>query len=76
MAPAGLDHLQADKATIMNRHPLDTVSLVAGVLFLLGGLRLLAGPVWLRDLSLDWVGPLALVVIGIAVLASLRTRSQ
>lgn len=60
----------------MQRHPLDIISLIAGALFLLGGLRLLAGPVWVRDLPLDLLGPLALVAVGIAVLASLRSRSQ
>lgn len=60
---------------MMQRHRLDSVSLVAGVLFALAGLRLLAGPVRLDAVPLDWIGPVALLAVGIGILASLRPRS-
>jgi hypothetical protein len=58
-----------------SRHPADAFSLVMGLLFMaLGGLYLvhdLSGP----DVDLRWVGPAALVGIGIAGLtASVRRR--
>lgn len=59
----------------MHRHRLDVVSLVSGVAFVLVGLRLLAGPVALRSLPLEWLGPAALLGVGVAMLASLRSRS-
>lgn len=59
----------------MQRHPLDLVSLVTGGLFLVLGLRLLAGPLHLGALPLDWLGPAALIAVGVAMIASLRRRS-
>ena len=57
------------------RHAADAFSLVSGLLFLaLGGFYLvhdLAGP----DIDLRWVGPAALIAIGLAGLAaSVRRR--
>jgi hypothetical protein len=52
------------------RHPADAFSLVTGLLFMaLGGFYLvhdLAGP----DVDLRWVGPAALIAIGLAGLAA------
>jgi hypothetical protein len=52
------------------RHPADPFSLVMGLLFLaLGGFYLLhdlSGP----DVDLRWVGPAALIAIGVAGLAA------
>ena len=64
-----------DPTTRRTRHPADVFSLVTGLLFLaLGGFYLvhdLAGP----DVDLRWVGPAALIAIGLAGLAaSVRRR--
>lgn len=60
----------------MHRHRLDVVSLIAGAAFLLVGLRLLAGPVAFQALPLDWLGPVALLAVGVAILASLWSRAD
>ena len=46
----------------MARHPADLLSLSFGLLFVAGGLILLSGNIdWP---SLEWVGPLAAIVLG------------
>lgn len=61
----------------MQRHPTDVFSLVAGLAFLALGLRLLGGPIHLASLRLDWLGPVALIAVGVALVASLlRSRSR
>jgi hypothetical protein len=54
----------------MSRPPFDTVAFVFGALFVLVAMLGLLGPSIARRLDLGIVFPLALVAIGIAVLAS------
>ena len=57
----------------MARHPFDTLSLAAGLLFAVCGLLLLSGG--LRGLPMQWAGPLtAIVMAGIVVLAARSSR--
>ncbi|MDQ1520632.1 MAG: hypothetical protein QOI55_1705 [Actinomycetota bacterium] len=59
----------------MNRHPLDIVSLLGGLLFVgLGGAFLLdALNTWSADLT--WVPPIVLIVLGLAgVLSTVNRR--
>ena len=63
----------------MNRDPrrVDRLSLVAGVLFVLAGVVFLLDALDVWRLRIDYLVPLALIVLGLAVLASawpLRTR--
>ena len=59
----------------MSRPPFDTVAFVLGALFVLVAVLGLLGPTVTRRLDLGVVFPVALVVIGTAVLAgSLRPR--
>ena len=59
----------------MTRHPADLVSLAFGLLFTAIGLVLLSGG--FDALSLEWVGPLAAVVLGgILILAGRSARPQ
>jgi hypothetical protein len=57
----------------MERHRLDALSLVFGLLFVTAGLLLLSGgsPVG-QDLPMEWVGPL--VAIGLGVILFLAAR--
>ncbi len=54
----------------MNRHELDPLSLVFGLLFLLGGLPLLISTSGLTFFEGRWVFPAFLVVAGVIVLAT------
>jgi cytochrome c oxidase subunit IV len=56
----------------MERHPLDLVSLVAGVIFSLVGLAFLVGALGSVDVQLRWLWPVVLVVLGLALLAGNR----
>jgi hypothetical protein len=57
----------------MARHPLDTLSLAAGLLFTACGLLLLSGG--LNGLPMQWAGPLtALVLAGIVALGARPRR--
>jgi hypothetical protein len=61
--------------THMSRPPFDTVAFVLGALFVLVAVLGLLGPTIARRLDLGVVFPVALVVIGAAVLAgSIRPR--
>lgn len=58
----------------MARHPLDPVSLVSGVVLLaLAGLWFAGGADTFVE-QLRWVGPAALVVVGLALVAAARRR--
>jgi ABC-type antimicrobial peptide transport system permease subunit len=61
----------------MERHRLDLLSLLAGLLFLAVGLgNLLAGPAAAVWLSITRLWPMLLVVTGIAVLAGIVRRAD
>lgn len=60
----------------MRRHAFDPVSFTFGVLFLAVAAAGLTGPWALRDLDLAWLGPVALVLLGVVVLlTALSPRS-
>lgn len=55
----------------MTRHPADLLSLSFGLLFAAGGLLLLSGSTdWP---SLEWVGPLAAIVLGAVLILVARS---
>lgn len=54
----------------MKRHELDVVSLVSGVVFLLVSVGYLVEAGTEHDVDLGWLIPLALVLLGVAGLAS------
>ena len=54
----------------MTRHPTDLLSLVAGLVVLALGLVLLSGGV--RDLRLEWVGPVVAIGAGALILVAAR----
>jgi hypothetical protein len=53
----------------MERHPADPVSLVAGIVFAVAGVLLLANRLDLLSQA-RWVGPLLLIVLAILMLVS------
>jgi hypothetical protein len=53
----------------MERHPADPVSLVAGIVFAVAGVLLLANRLDLLSQA-RWVGPLLLIVLAIVMLVS------
>jgi cytochrome c-type biogenesis protein CcmH/NrfF len=59
----------------MQRHRLDALSLVFGLLFVAAGLLLLSGgPTLGHNLPMEWVGPL--VAIGLGAVLFLAARPQ
>ena len=61
----------------MQRHPLDVISLIFGVLFFVVGLPFLLGRVDLFTLDLSWAWPLVAIALGAALLiTSRRDRSS
>jgi len=59
----------------MERHPFDAFSFVSGALVLGGALLLLTGG--LGDVSLRWVGPVAVIALGaLMIVASWSGRSK
>jgi hypothetical protein len=61
----------------MERHRLDLLSLLAGLLFLAVGLgNLLASPVAAVWLSISYLWPILLVLAGLAVLAGVIRRGD
>jgi hypothetical protein len=59
----------------MPRHPADLLSLVFGALFLAAGSLMVANRVDLLG-DLRWAGPVLLIVVAVAMLASLRWPSR
>jgi hypothetical protein len=55
----------------MERHPADLVSLASGIAFAAAGLVLVSGGVEL--LALEWVAPLAVIVIGALFIVAARS---
>ena len=59
----------------MQRHRLDALSLVFGLLFMAAGLLLLSGgPALGHNLPMEWVGPL--VAIGLGAILFLAARPE
>jgi peptidoglycan/LPS O-acetylase OafA/YrhL len=59
----------------MERHRLDALSLVFGLLFVAVGLLLLSGgPAFSQSLPMEWVGPL--VAIGLGALLVIAARPE
>ena len=58
----------------MTRHPADLLSLVAGLAVLGLGLVLLAGGV--RDIRLEWVGPVVAIGAGALILVAARPARE
>lgn len=57
----------------MSRHPVDLLSFVSGLLVLTVGLVLLSGS--LDQVPLEWVGPFAVIGLGIVIaIAARRSR--
>ena len=54
----------------MERHPLDVVSLTAGLVFTLAALVALTGAVILGVEDLRWIGPGLLVLFGVVLVAT------
>lgn len=54
----------------MERHPLDVVSLTAGLVFTLTAIVTLTGAVTFGVADLRWIGPALLVLFGVALVAS------
>ena len=54
----------------MERHPLDVVSLTAGLVFTLAALIALTGAVTLGVEDLRWIGPGLLVLFGVVLVAT------
>lgn len=60
----------------MTRHPLDTLSLVFGLLFTAVGFAALADAIDLELFTVDWLWPAVLIGSGIAVLLTLTSRER
>ena len=58
----------------MTRHPADLLSLSFGLLFAAGGLILLSGSAYWP--SLEWVGPLAAIVLGAVLILVARSTGR
>lgn len=60
----------------MKRHPLDPVSLVAGVLFSALGIAFFAGGIDLTGDGSRWIWPAGFIALGLAVLATIRPATD
>ncbi len=60
----------------MKRHPLDLVSLVPGLLFVVVGIVSLTGALDVLRIDYMWVWPAIAIVVGIILLASLLRRGD
>ena len=58
----------------MQRHPLDLVSLTAGLIFTAAAVVGLSGALTLSAADLRWIGPALLVVFGIVLVATSVSR--
>lgn len=56
----------------MSRHPFDSVSLEAGIFFAVIGLLLLTGTA--DAISIEWAGPVVVIVLGVLILIGARAR--
>lgn len=60
----------------MDRHPLDSVSFLFGLLFTGIGLLLLAGDPDRGSISLAWAGPVMALSVGLVVVLAARPRRE
>jgi hypothetical protein len=61
----------------MERHRLDALSLVFGLLFVAAGLLLLSGgPALGHNLPMEWVGPLVAIGLGAVLLLAARPERE
>jgi hypothetical protein len=61
----------------MQRHSLDALSLVFGLLFVAAGLLLLSGgPALSQKLPMEWVGPLVAIGLGTIILLAARPERK
>lgn len=58
----------------MERHPLDLISLTAGLIFALAAIVGLTGAVSLGLADLRWIGPALLVLFGVVLVATSVSR--
>lgn len=58
----------------MRRHPVDLFSFVSGLLVLAAGLVLLSGS--LDQVPLGWVGPVALIGLGVVIAIAARSSPE
>lgn len=58
----------------MRRHPVDLFSFVSGLLVLAAGLVLLSGS--LDQVPLEWVGPVALIGLGVVIAIAARSSRE
>ncbi|MFO7779718.1 MAG: hypothetical protein R6V28_15325 [Nitriliruptoraceae bacterium] len=58
----------------MERHPLDSISLTAGLVFTLAAVFGLTGAITLGITDLRWIGPALLVLFGVVLVATSVSR--
>lgn len=58
----------------MERHPLDLVSLTAGLIFTAAAVIGLSGALTLTASDLRWIGPALLVIFGVVLVATSVSR--
>lgn len=58
----------------MERHPLDPISLTAGLVFTIAAVVGLTGAITLGITDLRWIGPVLLVLFGVVLVATSVTR--
>lgn len=60
----------------MERHPLDPISLTAGLVFTAAGLLALTDALQLGMEDLRWIGPALLVLFGVVLVATSASRRR
>ncbi|MDX1511746.1 MAG: hypothetical protein R3249_10390 [Nitriliruptorales bacterium] len=60
----------------MLAHRTDPFSLVAGAIFLVIGVIATFGALTFTDLEAEWIGPILLGVVGVALIASVPIRNR
>ena len=58
----------------MRRHPVDLLSFISGLLVLAVGLLLLSGN--LDQVPMEWVGPVAVIGVGVMIAVAARPRRE
>lgn len=60
----------------MERHPLDLVSLTAGIVFAAAAIIGLTGAVTIGVADLRWIGPALLVLFGVVIVATSVSKGE
>jgi putative Mn2+ efflux pump MntP len=60
----------------MERHPLDPISLTAGLIFTLAAVVGLTGAITLGIADLRWIGPAVLVLFGVVLVATSVSKRE